>query len=275
VLDSEVAAAGEHRGEEHAHGSIWPLVAALGFGVALAGLVLHYFITIAGIAIIFFALGGWLYQDAKGHSIGKFEEPMEEAPFAGISNRKLGMWLFLASEIFFFSALIGGSLALRAQAGWYFPDWPEPGAVLNVQLTAVNTLILVTSSLTMVEALRGFEMGNVNKGRALLLATMVLGIVFVSIQISEYTILFFEEHLTPWYNPLGPTPPTYGTTFYVQTGFHGAHVTAGVLAMGFLVIKAFRGKYSKENHEAVELVGLYWHFVDVVWIFLFTLVYLI
>ena len=275
MSDDEVAATAESHGEKHGHGSIWPLVAALGFGVALAGLVFHFAITIAGAAIIFFGLAGWLVQDARGHSIGKFEGATEEAPFAGISTRKVGMWLFLGSEIFFFSALIGGSLALRAQAGWFYPDWPEPGAILNVQLTAVNTLILVTSSLTMVEALRGFETGNVNRGRALLLATMILGIIFLSIQVSEYRILFFDQHLTPWPNPLGPTPATYGTTFYVQTGFHGAHVTAGVLAMGFLTIKAFRGKYSQQNHEAVELVGLYWHFVDVVWIFLFTIAYLI
>ncbi len=275
MSDTEVSAAAESRDEEHGHGSIWPFVGALGFGVALAGLVFHYVITIAGVAIIFFGLGGWLYQDARGHSIGKYEDATQEAPFAGISNRKLGMWLFIGSEIFFFSAIIGGSLALRARAGWFFPNWPEPGAILNVPLTALNTLILVTSSLTMVEALRGMELGKLARARVFLLATLLLGITFLIIQVSEYRILFFEKFLTPGPNRVRPDLAVFGTTFYMQTGFHGAHVTAGVVAMGFLNIKAWRGKYDRQNHEAVELVGLYWHFVDVVWIFLFTLAYLI
>lgn len=266
--------------EAHEHASIWPFVGATGMGVTFAGLVIHPILVVAGLAILFSGLGGWLHQDARGHAIGKVEGPLEEAPFAGISNRKMGMWLFLVSEVFFFSGIIGASLAVRARAGWFYPDWPLPGAVLNVPLTAANTFILITSSLTMVEALRAIELGNVKRCRALLLATLLLGITFLSIQVSEYRILFFEEHLTPWPTSLRPDLvaqnfATYGMAFYMQTGFHGAHVTGGVVAMAFLTIKTFRGKYTKDNHEAIELVGLYWHFVDVVWIFLFTIVYLI
>ena len=275
---SEVSTS-EPSGEEHAHASIWPFIAAIGFGIALGGLVFHFAITIAGLAVIFTALGGWLYQDARGHAIGEVEGPVQESPFAGISNRKMGMWLFLASEIFFFSGIIGGSLALRARDGWFAPQfggsWQAPGVVLNVPLTAANTFILVASSLTMVESLRGFELGKMNRARAFLFATLLLGILFLSIQISEYRILFLDKHLTPWPNLIRPDLAAYGTTFYMQTGFHGAHVTGGVIAMAFLNIKAWRGKYNQANHEAVELVGLYWHFVDVVWIFLFTIVYLI
>ncbi len=278
----------EHSGGEHGHASIWPLVGAMGLGVAMAGLGfpvdvklaglvfnLRPVLIVAGLAILFTGVGGWMYQDARGHTIGVVEGPVEDSLLAGISNRKIGMWLFLASEILFFSGIIGASLALRARQGWVFPNWPAPGAVLNVPLTALNTFILVTSSLTMVEALRGFELGKLARGRAFLLATLILGITFLSIQVSEYRILFFEKFLTPWPNPIRPDLADYGTTFYMQTGFHGAHVTGGVVAMGFLNIKAWRGKYDQKNHEAVELVGLYWHFVDVVWIFLFTIVYLI
>lgn len=280
VSPSEHSAAG--------HASIWPFVGAMGLGVGMLGLGfpvdvdigglvfnLRPILILAGLAIIFTGVGGWLYQDARGHRIGVVEGPIEDTVLSGISNRKVGMWLFLASEIFFFSGIIGASLSLRARAGWIFPNWPAPGEVLNVPLTAVNTFILVASSLTMVESLRGMELGKLARARGFLLATLILGIIFLSIQVSEYRILFFEHNLTPWPNAVRPDLAVFGTTFYMQTGFHGAHVTGGVIALGFLNIKAWRGKYNQQHHEAVELVGLYWHFVDVVWIFLFTIVYLI
>jgi len=143
-----------------------------------------------------------------------------------------------------------------------------------VSLTGLNTFILICSSLTMVEALAAVERGNQKQLKMFLAATLVLGITFLSIQAFEYTKLFFEEGLTFTGAP-GGINPLYGSTFYIQTGVHGSHVFAGVLAMAYTTIKAFKGGFTKENHEAVELVGLYWHFVDVVWIFLFTIVYLI
>ena len=103
---------------------------------------------------------------------------------------------------------------------------------------------------------------------------MLLGTTFLSIQAFEYQKLYFGEGLTFKSAPFGVNP-LYGPTFFAQTGVHGSHVTAGVLAMAYITRKAFKGGFTKENHEAVELVGLYWHFVDVVWIFLFTIVYLI
>jgi len=269
---------GEPR-EEH-HSSIWPFVIALAGGLAFTGLGFHRTFPMiglgfvaAGLALMVAGIGGWVRQDLRGVSFevrGRFEEP----PFAGISSRKLGMWLFILSEIFFFTGLIAGGLALRAH-GENWPDPASPEFPLNIPLTAVNTFILITSSLTMVEALHAAQQGKVVQMRAFLAATLVLGAVFVSIQLVEYWKLFTEEFLTPWPNLIKPELATFGTAFYTQTGFHGAHVTGGLLGLGYLNVMAWKGRYGKDNHEAIELVGLYWHFVDIVWIFLFPLMYLI
>jgi len=273
----------EHHGgeprEEH-HSSIWPFVVALAGGFAFSGLglfrsePLYGVVLIAlGIAFLVAGIAGWILQDLQGVSFeirGRFEEP----PFAGISRRKLGMWLFIVSEIFFFSGLIAGGLALRAH-GEHWPDPSSPEFPLNIPLTAVNTFILITSSLTMVEALHAAQQGKVAQMRAFLAATLALGVFFVSIQLIEYWKLFNEEFLTPWPNLVRPELATFGTAFYAQTGFHGAHVTGGLLGLGYLNAMAWKGRYGKDNHEAIELVGLYWHFVDIVWIFLFPLMYLI
>ncbi len=126
----------------------------------------------------------------------------------------------------------------------------------------------------MAEALHAIRQGDQRALAMRLLLTLALGITFLSIQAFEYVRLV-EEGLTPWNSPVGPA--AYGSTFFIQTGFHGGHVTAGVIALSYVTRKAFKGKggFTKEKHNTVELMGLYWHFVDVVWIFLFTIVYLI
>lgn len=244
----------------------WPMALALGFSTLLTGLVVHWSITIVGALVLGYAALGYLHQLPSMHQLEGFmlRTPRERHALGGTSVRKMGMWMFLFSEILFFTGLIGGALALRVKAG----SWPEPGEVLNVPLTAANTFILICSSMTMVEALRGAQMGDMRHMRLFLLLTMALGIVFVSIQAKEYMLLFLEEGLRPGSS-------LYGSTFYVQTGFHGGHVTAGIVALAYVNYRAWKGGYTKEDHEGIELMGLYWHFVDVVWIFLFTIVYLI
>ncbi len=275
--DAHGTAGQPHATEGHAT-SVWPLVVAVGVGLTLGALITWFPFIVVGLIVFGAGVGGWLYQDARGIRFGH-EGPTEPGLFRLVSRRKLGMWVFIGSEIMFFSAIIGTSLALRFRS----PEWPVPGSTspLNINLTAVNTFMLITSSFTMVQALKGVQHGNLRLFRGALLATLLLGIAFVSIQVYEYDRLLFVEHLTPWINPtylpdkayLG----TFGTAFYMQTGFHGAHVAAGLFGLGYLNVKAWRRKdwFTPQNHEAVELVGLYWHFVDIVWIFLFPLVYLI
>jgi len=192
-------------------------------------------------------------------------EPSPEAePGAGVYNEKLGMWIFLLSEIMFFTALIGSYIILR----FAHPEaWAAPGKVLNIPVTAVNTFLLICSSVSMVKAYASIADGNQKMLRLWLVLTVLMGATFVGIQAYEYYHLIEKAFV--------PSAGLYGSTFYTMTGFHGFHVTMGVICMSFVTWKAFRGRYTAADHRGVEVIGLYWHFVDLVWIILFTIVYLI
>ena len=209
--------------------------------------------------------------------------PSARRPMPGIDvyNMKLGMWIFLLSEVMFFTSLIGAYIILRFASPEAFA---APGEVLNVPLTGFNTFVLICSSVTMVKAFAAIENGDQKGLRKWLLATILLGSFFVGVQVVEYRVLSHEGFvpMADAYNAIGRQGgtevlggPLYGATFYTMTGFHGAHVTIGVLALTFVAIRAFMGKYTQASHGGVEIVGLYWHFVDLVWIILFTIVYLI
>jgi heme/copper-type cytochrome/quinol oxidase subunit 3 len=190
--------------------------------------------------------------------------PLDRASGAGVYNEKLGMWVFLGSEVMFFTALIGTYIILR----FAHPEaWRPPGVVLNVPITAVNTFLLICSSVTMVKAFAAVQDGYLPGLRRWLVATVLIGASFVGVQIYEYSHLIEKGFV--------PSEGLYGSTFYTMTGFHGFHVTIGVLCMIYVTWCAFRGKYTAQDHRGVEVIGLYWHFVDLVWIILFTIVYLI
>jgi heme/copper-type cytochrome/quinol oxidase subunit 3 len=208
--------------------------------------------------------------------------PSPAEPGMGVYNYKLGMWVFLLSEVMFFTSLIGSYIILRFAHPEQFAD---PGVVLNVGLTAFNTFILICSSVTMVKAFAAIEHGDQAGLKKWLLATIVIGTIFVGIQGVEY-IALVSEHFVPQadaYAALGRGVhegavvggPLYGATFFTMTGFHGAHVSIGVLCLCFVLFRAMRGHYTADDHGGVEIMGLYWHFVDLVWIILFTIVYLI
>ena len=188
---------------------------------------------------------------------------MEAEAGVGLPTKKLGMWVFLCSEVMFFTGLIGGYIVLRFGA----PMWPVPSTILNVPLTAMNTFILICSSVTMVLALSAAQRGELKAMRYYLLATAIIGACFLSVQVVEYHHLLFVEHFTP-------SKSLFGSVFFTTTGFHGFHVLCGVTCMTWATIRAFRGGYD-QNHEGIENLGLYWHFVDLVWIILFTVIYLI
>ncbi len=181
----------------------------------------------------------------------------------GLDNRKLGMWAFLGSECLFFGSLISSYLLYRGRS----IVGPYPEDVYDIPYTSVSSFVLLMSSLTMVLALNAIQRGDHRKLRAWLLATALLGITFVGGQVFEFTI-FIQEGLTIPRN-------LFGTSFFVLTGFHGAHVTVGILMLLTLYGQSLAGRLPTERALRVELVGLYWHFVDVVWIVIFTIVYLI
>jgi heme/copper-type cytochrome/quinol oxidase subunit 3 len=190
--------------------------------------------------------------------------PADREVGTGVYNEKVGMWIFLASEVMFFTALIGTYIILR----FAHPEaWAPPGKTLNVPITAVNTFLLICSSVTMVKAFAAVQDGDQRGLRLWLLATVLIGASFVGVQAYEYAHLIEKGFV--------PSEGLYGSTFYTMTGFHGFHVSMGVICLSFVTWKAFRGKYTPADHRGVEVVGLYWHFVDLVWIILFTIVYLI
>jgi cytochrome c oxidase subunit III len=213
--------------------------------------------------------------------------PFPAEPGAGVYSGKLGMWVFLASDVMFFTALIGTYIILRFSTNL---SWAQPGAVLNVPLTAFNTFLLICSSVSMVKAYAAIADGDQRGLRMWLGLTILCGAAFVGVQIYEYIKLVGHGFTPAGYregselaeralaDPLkyGAAGGLYGSTFFSMTGFHGFHVTCGVVSMTYLYItKVLPGKYSRQDYGGIELIGLYWHFVDLVWIILFTIVYLI
>jgi cytochrome c oxidase subunit 3/cytochrome o ubiquinol oxidase subunit 3 len=190
-------------------------------------------------------------------------ESEHEATSTGLPNTKLAMWIFLASDCLLFGALIATYVLYRHAS----VTGPYPDQVFDIAYTSVSSFVLLASSLTMVLALAAIQRGDPGRMRIWLLATAMLGATFVGGQVYEFTS-FYREGLSVSTN-------LFGTTFYVLTGFHGTHVAIGILMLLSLLVMSFTGKVTQENSMAVELVGLYWHFVDIVWIVIFTIVYLI
>jgi len=195
-------------------------------------------------------------------SVHTFESE-HEATSTGLPNTKLAMWLFLASDCLLFGALISTYVLYRGAS----LVGPYPSEVFDIPYTSVSSFVLLASSLTMVLALASIQRGEIGRMRVWLLATALLGMTFVGGQVYEFTT-FYREGLTLSTN-------LFGTTFYVLTGFHGTHVGVGILMLLSLVAMSFTGRITPRDTMAVELVGLYWHFVDIVWIVIFTVVYLI
>jgi cytochrome c oxidase subunit 3 len=190
--------------------------------------------------------------------------PPESTEVMGTLRGKVGMWLFLVTDAFTFGGLLATYGALRTGN----PSWPVPSHILGIQLTAVNTFILICSSVTMVKALSAIKHGDAAKMRKFLLFTMIGGATFVSIQAYEWTHLITHEGMRL-------KRDLFSATFFMVTGFHGFHVTCGVIYLGVIRWLGGKGVYTAESHERVEIAGLYWHFVDLVWILVFTFMYLI
>ena len=204
----------------------------------------------------------------------------------GLSNLKLAMWLFLGSECLLFGALISTYLlsktnfvtevlagnprvleTIPAELGAEFVAEGSVQPLFDIPFTSASSFILLMSSLTMVLAHKAVVEANYQASRVWLAATASLGSSFIAGQVYEFTV-FFREGLTYDGN-------LFGSAFYTLTGFHGVHVTGGILMLLSLLVHSFRGRLRQDRAETVELVGLYWHFVDIVWVLIFTIVYLI
>jgi len=188
----------------------------------------------------------------------------EHATSTGLPSTKLAMWLFLSSECLLFGALISSYVLYRGADPL---GGPTPDDVFDIPFTSVSSFVLLASSLTMVLALAAAQRRDTTRMRVWLASTALLGLTFVGGQVYEFTT-FYNEGLA-----LGTN--LFGTTFYVLTGFHGVHVTVGILMLLSLVGMSSAGRLPDDPSFPVEMVGLYWHFVDIVWIVIFTVVYLI
>lgn len=173
------------------------------------------------------------------------------------------MWAFLASDVMFFGTFIATYLVYRGRS----LVGPYPENVLDIPITTISTFVLLMSSLAMVLALHYVRQGATVSGRFWIAMTALLGLVFIGFQVVEFST-FVNEGLTPQTN-------LFGSTFFILTGFHGAHVTIGVMWLLMLLYGSFKGTLRSDNSLDLEIAGLYWHFVDIVWIVIFTVVYLV
>ena len=201
------------------------------------------------------ALSASQAAEAAGHP--------EHQTSTGLDNTKMAMWAFLGSECLFFGSFISTYLLYRNRTA----AGPKPAEIYDIPFTSVSSFVLLMSSLTMVLALAAIQRGDHKGLRVWLLATAFLGMTFIGGQIYEFTT-FYEEGMTLTTSP-------FSSAFFVLTGFHGAHVTVGIFMLLALIGMSLAGRIPQQDSSKVELIGLYWHFVDIIWIIIFTVVYLI
>jgi len=248
-------------GGEHVHIhhlSKAPMLVSLGTFIAFLGLALSMPIALVGLAVLTVSLVIWARESWSSRSAEVLQ--YERWPFHGVEKPRLGVWWLIFGEAVLFSGLILSYLWLRFMSA----SWPAAGTVFDLTTGAANTFILLTSSFAIVAALAAAKLGKHSMVRAGLLTTFVLGLVFLVNKALEWSHLFAEGHT------FGSSLPS--STFYITTGTHGAHVLAGLIALIYLIVRSFRKP--EEIHQPVESFGIYWHFVDIVWVFLFPLFYL-
>ena len=188
-------------------------------------------------------------------------------PTTSLSNEKMTMWAFLGSDCLLFGALISTYLLLRNRQPLSGEESLKAADLFDIPFTSVSSFVLLMSSLTMVLAVSAISRGEMERCKLWLLATAAQGIVFIAGQVYEFTSFYREG--------LGYTVSISSSAFYTLTGFHGVHVSLGIIMLVTLWAMANRGILGPERAETVEIIGLYWHFVDIVWIVIFAVVYLI
>jgi cytochrome c oxidase subunit I+III len=243
--------------------SFSPIIIASGAAIALLGLVIFVPLAIVGAAII--AIGVFkIFKDGAEERFAEKQEAEEENYPLEVHKEKLGLWIFLSSEILIFGSLIIAYVYVRVNSS----SWPVATQTHNVLLGMTNTIILLTSSLAIVLALYSVKNGNIRGLKIGLLSTFALGLTFLIIK-------FGYEWPELIHNGFTINSGLPASSYYVLTGLHGMHVAVGLVGVGYLMFRTSRGGFTSTNHVAVENIGLYWHFVDIVWMFLFPLFYLI
>lgn len=248
---------------QEANQSARPFVVGLGLGILLMGFALGLGAVVLGVAILLAGLVGWVADDFYGRFRVEEEPGRETHPFEGVGRVKLGMWIFLASETILFGIILASYAMVRMRS----PTWPSAGEILSVSHGTLNTFILLTSSFTLVMGLAAVREGNQKGLKTGLILTAALGALFLLNKAREWSELFSQGFTFQSGLP--------GSTYYVTTGIHGLHVFAGLVGLAYLGLKAYKGGFTRENHDTVENFALYWHFVDIAWVFIFPIFYLI
>ncbi len=265
--------AGHAEAPYHYQYSLWPAIVGLSAGLLAVGviLLLKGVSVLASVLLIgYFAavIAGFIYHDVSkwstvvAKSLGRIPKGSIIGPY-GV-DIALTVQMLLFTEFVFFGGAFGMYFFLRS----HFPVWPPPGApVLDDFIPRVQTLILISSSIMIEWALRQIQRGKQTAFKIGLVATTILGSMFSVLQLGvEYPHLIFNSILTP-------ASGFYGASFYILTGIHGSHVIAGIAAYCVASVRALLGQYSERNYGFVEAVGTYWHFVHIIWLFLFALIW--
>ena len=217
-------------------------------------------------------------HDEHGH--GGHHHPALQHHFESLEQQleasTLGMWLFLVTEVMFFGGMICAYMLYRI---WYPVAWAEGSNELNIVMGGTNTAVLIVSSLTMALAVRSAQTGNRKATMGFLVVTMLLGLTFLVIKFFEYKEKFELHHVPgPYFHyegPLSGEVQIFFSLYFALTGVHALHMIIGFCLLSVILWMAYRDRFSPEWYTPIELAGLYWHFVDIVWIFLFPLLYLV
>jgi cytochrome c oxidase subunit 3 len=208
------------------------------------------------------------HHPALQHHFDTLEQQQEAAT--------LGMWIFLVTEVMFFGGLLMAYLLYRV---WYPEGWSEASVALDIRLGGFNTVVLIASSLTMAQAVRSAQIGRPRATVNWLLATMALGTTFLVVKYFEYAEKFHLKEVPganfEWHGMFPAQAEIFFSLYFGLTGLHALHMVVGVSLLSVMTWMAWRGRFSPQWYTPVEMSGLYWHFVDIVWIFLFPLLYLV
>lgn len=248
------------------HGSKWPILAAAGISLLYLGLAFGFPVGALGIGL--FGLGALIVAFSAIQIVNEDSHWWGDRVGTGLRNGWWGVLFFLGTEVMLFAALFATYFNHRAYggAGFGINDHGEFWLASAVTSTGINTVILLLSGVTAHYAHSGIRKGDTRALKLGLVGTLILGAIFIAGQVLEYYQLAAEGLIVQ--------NGTFGATFYMLTGTHGAHVMGGLLALSFVTWRAFRGQFTQERHVAVEVTAIYWHFVDVVWVVLYAVVYL-
>lgn len=267
----------DHSAQDHHQAVVTPapLIVTVGLAFLFIGLSVahneghwsYWVLTLLGLTTFLWGVRLWAGECLPRQAEDLY--PSEHEPFSNVTPRKLGTWIFLLTEAMVFGTLFTSYIRLRLASD----DWISSAALIQESVGSfapgvINSLLMIVSSLTMVLALQAIKRNDQERMVRMMTLTLVLGTAFIIIKGFEWYELVHEHDF--WLDT-----SISGSIFYITTGTHGAHVLAGLVVLGFMVLKGKQGGYTRDNHNTLEYFGLYWHLIDLLWLFVFAAFYLI